>query len=576
MSQVILDDVRRTATLVAAAYAVVTVVQVATWTAPTTYAGTSAATAVLTALAGLAPIAAGCALWWLRPRGHLGAVSAALGAAWLAPVWVGWEDGNPLVRSLAMVVAPFVPVLALHFVVAAAPSAYRAVGRWALTAGYGVTTAYTVARAVVHDPFLDLDCWSNCSDNVLVAFADPTLAHMLDRIWAGVGATLLLMAAVMAAASLLGGPGLWRRRVLGAATAFALPAAGHPLLTLFRPEDAADPAFVTTYRLSAIALTALGVGVAIVARDEWRRTRALLRLVDSLDAEPDRGGIERVLAEALGDPGLRVAFRLPGNGELVDPAGLPAGPVEATQAEVPITRSGEVLAVVMLDPDLHGRVDLEAGIGPAARLAVDNERLRAGLAAQLRELRKSRLRVVERADEERRRLERNLHDGAQQTLLAVVFELGLAAVEVRTDAGAVLADEVLSARDAAGEAVEELRRFARGIYPAVLGDAGLEAALWSLADQAGASVEIVHVPDRPAPAATERVAYLVAERGVDRAVHAGCDAVSLDVRLENGHVRVTVDPFYGRPGPEILDRVGALGGRVDVAGQSLKVEVPCV
>jgi signal transduction histidine kinase len=358
---------------------------------------------------------------------------------------------------------------------------------------------------------------------------------------------------------------------------FAVSSAGLSLLPLDGPEDPEDPAFRALFWVSAVSLTGLGLAVTALTRAEWRRTSAVARLADTLDAEPTRGGIKKVLSQALGDPGLEVVFRLPGTGSIVDRDGRPANQNPTATAEVPIVRDGEILAVVRHDADPWGTINLDSEIGAAVRLAVDNERLRANLAAQLAELRESRLRVVARADAERRRLERNLHDGAQQALLAVAYELGLAASEVRSAGDEALAADVAGARDQVRTVLEELRRLAQGIYPTVLTDAGVAAALWSLADRTDARVDVVHVPAQRAPAATERVAYLVAEYGIQQALRRGVQAVAVDIRLQDGGpVRVTVEPCSCRPGPEILDRVETIGGRIDVTDRALHAEVPCV
>jgi signal transduction histidine kinase len=227
---------------------------------------------------------------------------------------------------------------------------------------------------------------------------------------------------------------------------------------------------------------------------------------------------------------------------------------------------------------------LEAA-GSAARFALENERLHAELRSQLEELRESRARIVRAGDDERRRLERDLHDGAQQRLLGIGMALQLLHTTQGDDQAQRLVDEIETELQAA---LHELRELARGIHPAVLTDLGLAAAVQTLAERSSVPVD-VRVPDKPLPRAVETAVYfIVAEALANVAKHARASKASVEVQRENGIVRIEVSDdgvggagFDGGSGLRgLVDRAGAFDGRVTVespagAGTRLRVELPC-
>ena len=206
---------------------------------------------------------------------------------------------------------------------------------------------------------------------------------------------------------------------------------------------------------------------------------------------------------------------------------------------------------------------------------------------QEEELRRSRARLVEAGDLERRRLERNLHDGAQQRLVSLSLSLRLAQAKLATDPGA--AREILD--DASGElahALEELRELARGIHPAVLTDRGLGPALESLADRAPLPVDLETVPEERLPGPVEAAAfYVVSEALANVAKYAQASQVRVRVEQLNGYALVEVaddgvggaDPAGGSGLRGLADRVAALDGRLEVEsprgeGTRIRAEIP--
>ena len=191
---------------------------------------------------------------------------------------------------------------------------------------------------------------------------------------------------------------------------------------------------------------------------------------------------------ALDDETLTLAFWLPERGRYVDSTGqeVELPPIGSGRTVTPVERDGERVAAIIHDASLTEDSGLVEAVGSAAALALENERLDAELRARLEDLRASRARLVEAGMAERRRLERDLHDGAQQRLVSLALSLRLARNKVDSDPGGAV--EVMDGAARELElALEELRELARGIHPAVLSDRGLDAALRTLAARAPAA-----------------------------------------------------------------------------------------
>ena len=221
--------------------------------------------------------------------------------------------------------------------------------------------------------------------------------------------------------------------------------------------------------------------------------------------------------------------------------------------------------------------ELEREFGAAIRLGLENERLQAEILFQLGEVRASRARIVQTGDAERRRLERNLHDSAQQRLLALSYDIRLAhaSAEAESDDQARLLLEQALADVQAG--LGELRELAHGIYPAILTEAGLGPALATLADSAAIPVELDAVQDRH-PEVAETAAYLTVAEAIEDAAGRGAGYAAVTVAYRDGYLAVTVEDD-GRSRTSsmtaIADRVGALGGILTVEPTRLGVEIPC-
>lgn len=269
------------------------------------------------------------------------------------------------------------------------------------------------------------------------------------------------------------------------------------------------------------------------------------------------------------DPTLEVVYTLAGaQARIDDDLGRPG---TAGRMRTPVERDGKPLAALLHDPALARNPERLRAAVRAASLVIDNERLKAELNSRLRDVEASRTRLVEAADRERRRVERNLHDGAQQRLVGLALTLRLAGREAEQDpAVSDLLHEALSELD---HALSELRSLARGLHPAILADAGLIGALETLAERPGLPVELSVDLDVALPDVVEIAAYyVVAEALANANKHAHATRVRVQVAMVGGslHVAVTDDGAGGATliagsGLEgLADRVNALSGTLVV------------
>jgi len=297
---------------------------------------------------------------------------------------------------------------------------------------------------------------------------------------------------------------------------------------------------------------------------------------------------------SLDGTGILAAVRATGEPQRIDRYGGQAG--EVVERFTSFGYGSATAAPVKLGGQVWGAL-VAAGPGDAPLPAGSERRLAdfAELVAQAlanadayRKLATSRARIVEAGDIERRRLERNLHDGAQQRLVSLALQLRMLRSTLREDPAS--AESLLSRADAElGRAIDELRELARGIHPAVLTNLGLVAALHSLAERAPVPVEFTRTPDKRLPDSVEAaIYYLVAEAITNVAKYAQATRTSVAVERSNGIATVVVsddgvggaEPVHGSGLVGLADRVEALGGRLHVEsppgrGTCLTAEIPC-
>jgi signal transduction histidine kinase len=396
--------------------------------------------------------------------------------------------------------------------------------RVAIVGAYAVTLAGQLVAALVAPDARD----------VLSVASHPSVAHAVDRgqAIAGVGVALVVLFLVLQRFHALGGAA--RRAQAPLFLAAAMTAlAGLVWLGWVIATDARVPTLETIARTAALTIP---VGIAFgVALSQLRRQQAS-ELVVELRSEASATMRER-LAKALGDPTLDVAYRL-GDGRYVNAAGRPIElPQRADRAVTAVSVRGDEIAALVHDPALLDEPALVESVRATAALVLENERLAAEVRSQLAEVRASRGRIVEAADAERRRIERNLHDGAQQRLVTLSVALGLEAS--RADRAAA---EILSrAQDEVEEAVAELRELARGIHPTLLRDEGLTAAVDALARRATVPVTVRSSARDRLPDTIELAAYFVVSEALTNVVkHAAATHASVLLEREPTTLRVTV------------------------------------
>ena len=556
----------RTAGLaVAAALAVVAV-----WAAEragslgTSYAAASGPALSADVLAALALLGAGALAWHQQPGRRLAALTILAGVAWSAQDWIGWE-GAPVVRTVGALLAPLLVPVVLQLV------GGRRAPHPLLVGVYAAAALTAIGLALFRDPFTDVSCWRNCTDDVVLVGDVPRVA----AIFAPAGAWIA--AAGGAAVAALAWLRLRERRGLlpWAAAAAGLAECAYGLQRALGSED---PRGGLIFLLRAGAMIALALGVASVVLGARRSRLALARLGRELAADPP-GGLRALLVRSLGDPTLEVGYWVPGRG-YVDVDGHPVSPPAAGsgRASTTVVRGARPVALIVHDGRLLDELRLERHVGAAASLAADNERLRAELSAHLEDLRLARARIVAAADDRRRRLERDLHDSAQQRLLAVGYDLRLARAAALAAGNDELAGVLSDAGSDTAAVLDALRRLARGIFPAILDEAGLGPALETLAELAPLPVEIRGVPEARLPPPVELAMYLVVQTAVQVASAAGASYAAVVVVRDGDAVssEVSTDATVELDVPVPLqDRLGALGGRALAVGTGIRAEAPC-
>ena len=286
--------------------------------------------------------------------------------------------------------------------------------------------------------------------------------------------------------------------------------------------------------------------------------------------------LQTALATALGDPGLVIAYPAP-EGGYVDadrrPVELP-GP--GAERSVAVVRSSDAeVAVLVYDRTLDDDPELVEAVGAAATIALENQRLQAEARTRLLELEASRERIIAAGDAERRRIERNLHDGAQQRLVTLALQLTLIQRHIREDpAGAE--QLVTSASDELAQSLAELRELARGIHPVAL-DQGLDVALDALAIRSTVPTTVTVEPGPVLPEPIAFAAYFVVSEALTNvAKYAHATTASVQVRRPGRHVVVDItddgmggaDPSRGTGLRGLTDRVEALGGTFHVSDRA--------
>jgi signal transduction histidine kinase len=356
------------------------------------------------------------------------------------------------------------------------------------------------------------------------------------------------------------------------------------------PDTTAQPFAYLIWELQSV----LQIGLPVVFVWGLLSARLARSAVGDLVMELDRpllpGELRVCLARTLGDPSLEVRYARQGLDGWVDGDGQPGSLPETATGQrartvTVVERDGQPLAALIHDPALDP--ELVRAAAAAAGMAIENERLQAEVRAQLEEVRASRQRIVEAGDAERRRVERNLHDGAQQRMATLA--LSLAMLRDRAAGDPALAASLDQATAELKQAIAELRELARGIHPAILTEEGLPAAVEALADRSSLPVRVRADFDARLPGPVEATAYfVVAESLANVTKHARAARARVELSRCDGTLRVEVtDDGIGGAGASrgsglrgLEDRVAAVRGSLHVknlpeGGTRVLAEIPC-
>ncbi|HEX5827768.1 MAG TPA: histidine kinase [Candidatus Limnocylindrales bacterium] len=520
-----------------------------------------------------------------------GLMALLIGAAWLATVPATSVDGSDQLRGPAQAVALLAAPALLGLAIAIAPPGR--IGRRTMAAAailLALVVLVAALRLATYDPFADPTC-VNCGHG-----AQPLLAATAEqrKLLNRLAAALALVGACGVLLRQLGREIRGRRRIGGDARAVvagstvlavALAAGAATQLASAAPVPASGQASERIIGLAgAVGAGVLALGLAWRVIDVLRLRLRMRRLAGDVASATALGRLDVQMANALGDPSVVVGYWHESEAGWVSAAGMPRDPppADADHGQLTIERGGKPIAAIWHRGDIDpGAIRKE--LTSSFLVALDNERLQAVGMASLRLLRESRARLVSEQEVQRRQVERDLHDGLQQRLLAIVFDLRLARAAAERIGDRSRSRWLEQAEGLALALVEEVRRLARGIYPAILGQAGLAAALSSLADEAPIPMSVSVGPVSRLPPSLEATVYQVVAEALADAVRNGAAHLTVTVDHAGDDVALLIDHdgFMASVRLRLVDRVAAAGGRLidETSGESgggrLRIALPC-
>ena len=511
--------------------------------------------------------------WWRRPGNGTGTLMVAAGFAWFATHLAASDDD--LLFTIGIALDALFPGIVGHLlVVFPAGRIQTAAERAVVGAIYFTVTVLQVPSLLFEEPARPR--------NLLIVHGDQPLSDALDLMQLIVAVIFLALSWVLVVRRVRAGGAAQRRALLPVVVTGILAFAVFAVTKAF---DAAGDPSATLNRVSEAMVATIPFGFLVgLLRARLAQAAAVSELIARLGQAPGEGPVRAALADALGDPSLALAYWLPESERFVDAQGHAVEVSEPGWTEVEL--QGRRIAAIAHDPSLHEEPDLVRAVGAAAALALENQRLAAELRARIEDLRASRARVVQAGDTERRRLERDLHDGAQSRLVALALKLRRARMNVPDGSeAAALLDESSGELQAS---LTGLRELARGLHPVVLSDRGLPAAVRILAARGPVPVEVAALPNQRLPAPVEIAVYfVVAEALTNVAKYAQATAARVAIAVADGHVTVEVsddgvggaDVAAGSGLRGLSDRVAALDGRLELhsppgAGTRLRAEIP--
>jgi len=521
-------------------------------------------------------VAAGLIAWKRRPESKLGRLMVITGflTAFSFLVW----SAQPVFFSIGNAIQFLPPALYLHLFLAYPSGELRSKGdRWLVGAAY----------AAIGITLLRMTFGEGDGRNLLAWFDEPEVVAILRTLQRVTVSALLVLGALRL---------ILRRRHEGkplrAAIAYVedtFPLVLLMLAWLYIVQVLGWEQWLPITRWTTFAVIGVTPVLFLVALLQARLGRASVAdLLVELGVNPGPAELQEAVARALRDPSATLAYWLPEFDSYADVDGRQLElEEEPGRATTPISRDGVSVALVLHDAALLDEPRLLASVAAATGMTIQNAQLQVELRARLQELRGSRVRILQAEQNERRRLERDLHDGAQQRLVALSMELG--ELEQRLDGNTELRKRIEEARQEVTASLAELRNLAHGIHPAAVSDHGLAVALESLATRATISVQVIGVPRERLPEHVELAAFfIVSEALTNVAKHAQASSavVQFDTTVELLIVEVRDDGVGGAAADAgtglrgLADRVEALGGRLRVwspagRGTRVRAEIPC-
>ena len=412
-------------------------------------------------------------------------------------------------------------------------------------------------------------------------------AAVVPPVWSNDVASLVLSGFVIAVGAREYAGAVGRRRRVGllaayAAVGFGLVIAGGTVARLALPAGEISYPSLLAYQ-AMLCMIAGGLLVGLISA-RWERTDIADLVVELGPSDPKT--LRDALARAVGDPSLEVGYWVADSGSFIDSEGRtlslpdPASNRSATFVE----REGEPIAAIVHDPAVLDDPELLEAVRAAAQLDASNARLQADVQARVAELEASGRRILLARDEERRRLERRLHDGAERRLV----ELRETLRRVRLSASSPRTNErIINAEAQLSRTLEELRQLGQGLHPRILSEQGLRSAITSLAQGSPIPVEI-NVTEARMPPSVEVAAYFAcAEALANVGKYASASKVTVSVTSHEAGVLVVIeddgvggaDPAHGSGLRGLADRIGTLGGTLRVVsvpggGTRLAAEIP--
>ncbi len=528
-------------------------------------------------VAGSSFVVVGTLLWWRHRAPAIGLLSIAVALAMAAP-HLRWIETS-LTWTLGWALVD-VHLIVLAWLILAFPTARLTFGA---SIFLSIAGAYFAALAIAGHLFQDP--WPACEDcpsNLLLLHLDPGLNN---QIWdlGQIGNLAVVGTFVALIVNKRNNASPAARRALSPVTWALTPIALTLVAVFLEPVIGFGSAGARAVLLAErLALSAFPVALlAGMARTRLDRSRVadLARAVEELT---DAGDLEALVGQALGDPGAQLAFLSPTSGGLIDSTGQPLVERQGGRVAPILWETGDQLGAITHDPAVDP--SLVAAVSATVAMAVRNERLRAELRRQLHEVTTSRERLAEATVVERRRIERDLHDGAQQGLLALAASLS----SVRLEADEAIAERLDSVICDLQSVIDELRDLARGLHPPVLSERGLLPAIESLAERSPIPVSVEGTVPRCRPVVETAAYFVVAETLTNAARHADASEITIAVAVVDGLLTVVVSDD-GRGGAEtssgtglqgLADRMEALGGAVRVvspagSGTTIEATVPC-